>query len=144
MREMKLNLCILRMLEDTFSLGVLFQIVMKNIERERKDLLKSEQVEMYIQRCTEICWLMAIQDPPMALYLKLDKNAKYEKSLYREFTKHGNFVDYIVWPAVLIQDGGSLMCKGIVQCRNGNDMSSSDCDTVRIIIPEEQESLIRI
>ena len=70
----------------------------------------------YIQRCTEISWLMAIQDPPMAVSREIRDDFRFDKTKYKEYTKLGQIVDFVVWPAVLIQDGGHLMAKGIVQC----------------------------
>ena len=93
-----------------------FQRIRNKFETDRKEVLQSEQVQKYIKRCTEICWLMAIQDPPMAISTEIGEGLKYDKNKYREYLKQGEFVDYMVWPSILIQDGGALMSKGIVQC----------------------------
>ena len=81
------------------------------------DLLQSNgMLQDYIHRCTEVSWLMAIQDPPMAITTDIPRTLIFNKSYFKEYTKSGKFVDYVVWPAILIQDGGALMAKGIVQC----------------------------
>ena len=78
-------------------------------------------MQCYIDRCTEICWLMAVQDPPMALSKAIGENGLFDKFKYREFMNSGQFVDYIVWPGVLIQDGGMLLSKGVAQCCDSLD-----------------------
>ena len=60
---------------------------------------------------------MVVQDPPMTILTDVGEDCKYDKSKFREYTKTGPFIDYIVWPAVLIQEGGNMMAKGVAQCR---------------------------
>lgn len=93
-------------------------MVRRKFQNDRKEVLQSGPVGKYIRHCTEISWLMAIQDPPMAILTEIGVGCRYDISKYREYTKQGEFVDYVVWPAVLIQDGGQLMSRGIVQCRD--------------------------
>ena len=69
-------------------------------------------------KCTELCWLMGVQDPPMAISSALGPDNRHDKTKYREYTKSGQYVEYVVWPCVLIQDGGHLMSKGIAQCHD--------------------------
>ena len=51
----------------------------------------------------------------MALYSDVGPDKKYDKTKYREYMKSGDYVDYIVWPCVLIQNGGNLMSKGVAE-----------------------------
>ena len=53
----------------------------------------------------------------MGLYSGVASDHKYDKTRYREYMKSGDYVDYIVWPCVLIQDGGNMMSKGVAQGR---------------------------
>ena len=53
----------------------------------------------------------------MALYWDVEPDNKFDKAKYREYMKSGDYVDYIVWPCVLIQDRGNLMSKGVAQGR---------------------------
>lgn len=112
---------------------VLHQIVIDLLSQNYEELIKAEKVQIFIKRCTELCWLMAVQDPPMALTGEVVKGAAYKKTEYREYTKSGPVVDYVVWPAVLIQDNGDLIAKGIVQCRDVEDAivaeSNSDAES---------------
>ena len=77
--------------------------------------LQDAALQAYVRRCTEICWLMSVQDPPMAISTALSDHHKHDKTSYRDYMKVGAYIDYVVWPCVLIQDGGSLMCKGIAE-----------------------------
>lgn len=93
-----------------------------------EDLVKEEAINNYINHCIGICWLMAVQDPPMALSADAGEDRKFQKSKFREYTKTGEFVDYFVWPSVLIQDGGNVMSKGIVQCCDSVVMESVETE----------------
>ena len=61
---------------------------------------------------------MAVQDPPMAILTDESKDGKFDKTKFKEYTKTGSYVDFIVWPAVLIQEGGDMMAKGVAQCKD--------------------------
>ena len=52
----------------------------------------------------------------MALSATIDQDNKFDKTQYTVYVTAGKFVDYVVWPCVLIQDGGSLMRKGVAEC----------------------------
>jgi hypothetical protein len=64
---------------------------------------------------------MAIQDPP--LYLTLD-NCKtgqiFNRNNFKEYTKSGPYIDFVVWPSVFLEKDGPLLCKGVVQCKKSN------------------------
>lgn len=122
---------------------LLYQIVIDLLSKDYEELIKAEKLQIYINRCTELCWLMAVQDPPMALTGEVGEGAAYKKTEYREYTKSGPVVDYVVWPAVLIQDNGDLIAKGIVQCRDVKEATVSnfkeECDSGTV---SEQDLLI--
>lgn len=84
--------------------------------RHGQDLLKDKMLEVYVRRCTELCWLMVVQDPPMAIVIDVPQDLSYNKAYYKQYTKSGQLVNYVVWPAILNQDGGALMGKGVAQC----------------------------
>ena len=88
------------------------------------DLLNEEEIQSYVDCCTELCWLMAVQDPPMTLCTDIGADGQCDKNRYREYTHSGPFVDYIVWPSILIQDGGMLISKGVAQCCDALDTAN--------------------
>lgn len=69
--------------------------------------------EPYIDRSVELCWTMQIQDPPM--HLEFDSSANIDKSVFRLFTRNGNTLDFVVWPALMLHENGPLVHKGVVQ-----------------------------
>ena len=111
--------------------------MLESLNKEFPEVLKDSVVQMYIKRCTEICWLMAVQDPPMALSTFEDEGNTSRRSKFREYTRTGALVDYAVWPAVLIQDNGDLMAKGVAQCcdKRFDKELSSKSDNERNLIP---------
>jgi hypothetical protein len=69
--------------------------------------------ESFIDKCVELCWLMQIQDPPMSLDFGSTKTV--DQNRFRFFTRSGNVVDFVVWPALLLHENGPLVQKGVVQ-----------------------------
>ncbi|XP_063414514.1 uncharacterized protein LOC134696584 isoform X2 [Mytilus trossulus] len=69
--------------------------------------------QQFIEVCVKICYLSAVQDPPM--FLDFEPNDTFDKSTFKEFTVSGSRKDYLVWPALLIQKDGAILSKGVVQ-----------------------------
>ncbi|XP_063413183.1 uncharacterized protein LOC134695727 [Mytilus trossulus] len=71
---------------------------------------------IYIQRCVEMCFYMRIKSPEM--YLQFDCDMKYiDKTSFKPYTKDGDTLDYVVWPALFLFKEGPLMNRGVVQCK---------------------------
>lgn len=70
--------------------------------------------EPYVDRCVELCWRMHIQDPPMILDFSSSSEI-VDKAMFRLFTRSGEYVDFVVWPALLLHENGPLVQKGVVQ-----------------------------
>lgn len=71
-------------------------------------------VVAYTRKCVELTWLMCVQDP----LVHLDAGEEYQHfqaNMYKAFTKHGDSVDYYVWPALFLHEGGPLLAKGVAQ-----------------------------
>ncbi|XP_053392088.1 uncharacterized protein LOC128554801 [Mercenaria mercenaria] len=73
-------------------------------------------IENYIDKCITLCWLMAIQDPPVYIDVETQRHdAKLDTERYKHYTQSGTAVDYIVWPVLYLHEGGHILCKGIAQ-----------------------------
>ncbi|KAL3879556.1 hypothetical protein ACJMK2_031850 [Sinanodonta woodiana] len=101
----------------------------KEVRAQLKTKLDKEIYEClsdYIEKCVIICWNMCTKEPPMYLDFGDCKqaahagdekavNMPFDKLKFVTYTKSGDYVDYIVWPAVYIYEGGPLMKKGVAQ-----------------------------
>lgn len=67
----------------------------------------------YIDKCIEILWLMCVQDPPMALTWPSEGD-RVDTDKYEFYSDSGRYVSMCVWPAVLLQDRGKVLCKGSI------------------------------
>ncbi|XP_053398967.1 putative protein tag-278 isoform X3 [Mercenaria mercenaria] len=75
-------------------------------------------VSNYITKCVNICWSMCRLDPPVYISFP-DENGdmQLDTSVYKPYTKSGRLIDYIVWPALYLHEGGPLLSKGVAQGR---------------------------
>lgn len=66
----------------------------------------------YLQKCAEICWMMALHDPP--LYMKMDSKPgeKFDLNIFTVYSTTGDKLDYIVWPPLYNGRDGGLLSKG--------------------------------
>ncbi|KAK3580457.1 hypothetical protein CHS0354_035499, partial [Potamilus streckersoni] len=80
----------------------------------------------YTGKCVTICCNMCAKDPPMYLdfgdWKQTDQfgdekpaNMPFDKLKFVTYTKSGDYVDYVVWPAVYLYENGPLMRKGVAQ-----------------------------
>ncbi|XP_053399153.1 trichohyalin-like isoform X7 [Mercenaria mercenaria] len=92
--------------------------VIKDLERVITPKLQIPSIHLdamqtYLSQCVWIGWFCAVQDPP--LVLSISSSSKFDTSCYKEYTKRGPYVQFIVWPALLLQAQGAMLCKGIAQ-----------------------------
>ena len=81
-----------------------------------------ECCESFIGQSFQMCWLMAIQDPPVCLVDWKDLHGQpFNTVMYKHYTRTGGMVDYAVWPAMLLCKGGSLLSKGVAQAMEHAD-----------------------
>ncbi|XP_053399154.1 uncharacterized protein LOC123556779 isoform X2 [Mercenaria mercenaria] len=97
-------------------------IVIKDIERVITPKLQIpyshlNAVQTYISHCVWIGWYCAVQDPP--LVLSVSSSSKFDTILFKDYTSRGRYVQFVVWPALYLHEGGPLLSKGVAQgCDN--------------------------
>lgn len=72
----------------------------------------------YTNRCVELAWWMCVQDPP--IYMDVMESTvihAFNVATYKAYTKTGKTVEYYVWPALLLENGGAVFMKGVAQCQ---------------------------
>ena len=67
----------------------------------------------YVEACIKLCWFMSVQDPPLSLYNKLSK--VFDSDIFSDYTDSGKYMDFVVWPALYLYDGGPILRKGVAQ-----------------------------
>ncbi|XP_056013052.1 trichohyalin-like isoform X2 [Ostrea edulis] len=71
--------------------------------------------QSYIDRSTELCWLMSVQDPPVVIDFTAVHGQEMNDKTFRKFTKTGSKIDFLVWPMIRLHKSGPLLQKGVVQ-----------------------------
>ncbi|XP_076117907.1 uncharacterized protein LOC143085445 isoform X2 [Mytilus galloprovincialis] len=79
----------------------------KEMNKEHK---KDETLKPYVDACLELFWYSAITDPPLYYSFTADNLDNF-----RGYTKNGDEVDFIVWPAMYLHENGPLLYQGVVQ-----------------------------
>lgn len=75
----------------------------------------ASKMRPFVEECFSICWLMCIQDPPVVLGPDVQHGQRFNADLYKAYTKSGSCVDFLVWPAMFLHEGGPILCKGVAQ-----------------------------
>ncbi|XP_060600428.1 uncharacterized protein LOC132753897 isoform X3 [Ruditapes philippinarum] len=84
----------------------------KSSKANDKVNMQQPDMKAYIKECLRICRLMVIQDPPMTLLFKPDVAVI---NSFREYRNKGTRVDIVVWPALLLKEGGPMVSQGVVK-----------------------------
>ncbi|XP_052793225.1 uncharacterized protein LOC128227063 isoform X2 [Mya arenaria] len=72
--------------------------------------------ENFINESVELCWLMAVQDPPVYVDTSVNTHGQpLDTNHYKYYTQKGELVDYVVWPVLFLTIEGPLLSKGIAQ-----------------------------
>ena len=58
---------------------------------------------------------MRLRGPPM--HLVFDTTGRFDDAYFRQYTKSGKEIDYIVWPYLQLHENGPLLSKGVAQPR---------------------------
>ncbi|XP_060073304.1 myosin heavy chain, cardiac muscle isoform-like [Ylistrum balloti] len=72
-----------------------------------------QMTEAYMKRCVHISWFMAVQDPKVKM--TAEASTIFDEERYKAYTRKGKQLDYIVWPALHLHEGGPLISKGVAQ-----------------------------
>uniref|UniRef100_K1PUQ4 Uncharacterized protein n=1 Tax=Magallana gigas TaxID=29159 RepID=K1PUQ4_MAGGI len=72
-----------------------------------------ENVQAFINGCLEVCWLSAIQDPPLAFDWNFPEGSDVADKVVKLFTKSGTKVDFVVWPVMKLHVDGDILSKGM-------------------------------
>ncbi|XP_062578558.1 uncharacterized protein LOC134240488 [Saccostrea cucullata] len=69
----------------------------------------------FAEHCLELCWLMQSVQPPVHLDADIPENGHLKTDIFKEYTKKGHTIRYIVWPAMYLHKKGPLLSKGVAQ-----------------------------
>ena len=69
----------------------------------------------FARKCVELCWIMAVHDPPLVFGSLPQRRDQFNADLFREFTKSGTTIDFPVWPVLHLYDKGPVLSKGVVE-----------------------------
>jgi len=58
---------------------------------------------------------MVVQDPPMYLQFKVRHGSEVDTAKFDFYGHSGHKTDYLVWPALLRDENGALLQKGVIQ-----------------------------
>lgn len=91
--------------------------------------------ERFVSESLRLCWLMAIQDPPVRIMdWKGLHGQPFNKNVFKHYTNTGTIVDYVVWPPLLLHEEGSLLGKGVAQGMDSDEdfVQSEDTKAVKL------------
>ncbi|XP_053389421.1 uncharacterized protein LOC128552409 [Mercenaria mercenaria] len=58
---------------------------------------------------------MTVNDPPVVFGPNISVGETFNTDMYTAYTKSGNKVEFVVWPALLLHANGPVLCKGVAQ-----------------------------
>ncbi|XP_062604053.1 uncharacterized protein LOC134265844 [Saccostrea cucullata] len=101
-----------RVLEDLPEIKKTCRNILTNLKSYPKQVIR------FFDRCTELCWFMNVHHPPLVLEWQIPQGSLVDTSRYTFYTRSGHYVDYVVWPALLLSEEGAILSRGVVQGRD--------------------------
>ena len=74
-----------------------------------------------MHQCVYLTWLMAVQDPPVEIEPVPEAGTHFDQNVYRQYTKTGTKIAFVVWPALRLCKDGALLCKGVAEPEKQRD-----------------------
>ncbi|KAL3878475.1 hypothetical protein ACJMK2_030820 [Sinanodonta woodiana] len=102
------------LLENTREI-VLAHLEKKYLHDPVARCLHHQHVKRYIDKCTEVCWYMSVQDPQLVMDGSKSPYDKFDSRKHREYTKMGPYEEFVVWPVLYLYKGGPMLSKGVAQ-----------------------------
>ena len=103
-----------------------------------KKSMMDVKMRKYTVRCIHFCWYAAIQDPP--LYIQFEEDSceatVFDGARYKDYTKRGQYVAFVVWPALYLFQNGALLAKGVAQGTNEKPTKKANQDIS--LLPEAE------
>ncbi|CAC5361939.1 unnamed protein product [Mytilus coruscus] len=105
-----------------------------NVIQDIKDLAAVTEIlqkgkkkaDEFVTKCSMLCLLMVVQDPPVVLDFSCKHGDPFNKDLFSPFTSSGDVIDYLVWPVMFLSENGALMSKGIAQGKKKKKKKKQD------------------
>ncbi|XP_052280110.1 uncharacterized protein LOC127877853 isoform X4 [Dreissena polymorpha] len=86
-----------------------FIMKMKKSQKLSDDCLK------YLEGCIDVCWLMALAEPPLYIDFNIKKGDRLDPHRHTAHSESGDTVQFLVWPPLYnAEEGGGLLSKGTV------------------------------
>lgn len=92
-----------------------FIVEVKSWEKKGVDKKHVEACIPYLQKCAELCWLIALHDPPLFMKFDVKPGDKFDQNVYTVYSASGNKIDYLVWPPLYNGENGGLLSKGTAE-----------------------------
>lgn len=111
----------IRFLEVLFLHVFILQDFLGQLDFEKSRHLRNvherevTEIKPYIRKCLELSWEMVVQQPPMYLQFKVRHGAEADTTKFEFYSHPGSRIDYLVWPALLRDENGVLLRKGLLQ-----------------------------
>ncbi|KAH3819082.1 hypothetical protein DPMN_120813 [Dreissena polymorpha] len=114
--EKQLRDCRKVMAEKAGYTCTLFKMYMTKLRQSTSSVARDALiVPAYLKEAFTLCWLMCVQDPPVVFDEPPKHGDTLKSELYKSYTRDGTCVDFLVWPALLLHDGGPVLYRGVAQ-----------------------------
>ncbi|XP_061188316.1 uncharacterized protein LOC133196438 [Saccostrea echinata] len=87
----------------------------------------------FFKLCTRLCWMMALQDPPVYMVTSTDS-----MEMYRAYTRSGDLIEYVVWPSLLLHEDGPLLYKGVAQFKKRDGKKEKENSEVKSVVDNDK------
>ncbi|KAL4230768.1 hypothetical protein ACF0H5_011143 [Mactra antiquata] len=118
----KMLLCDLKKATAEESMTQVQVHFLQTMQKSKKPMYEqkvAKKLMLYIDKCVELCWYMVNQNPVVTLDdVQFNSGDDFDRDAYRFYGKAGSKIDYLVWPALFINNrDGYMIYQGVAQAK---------------------------
>lgn len=92
-----------------------FLVEVKSWEKKGVEKKHVDSCLPYLQKCAELCWLIALHEPPLFVKFDFKPGEKIDQNVYSVYSTSGTKMDFLVWPPLYNGENGGLLSKGTAE-----------------------------
>jgi hypothetical protein len=69
---------------------------------------------------------MVVKEPPMVLVHDQMEGQPIDHNLFSLYTKRGSVVEFVIWPALILNKNGPILSKGVVQGKENKTQETAE------------------
>lgn len=93
------------------------------LESVNVDVAVCPLTKLFARQCASLSWKMRIRDPPLLVKFEFRCGSTLNSDVLKRYTtKTGDYLDFLVWPALYLHEDGPILTKGVAEPKSAQEL----------------------